>query len=154
MSKNAQLISGAMLSYTLADGTDVLPVTGYVDIADMVTSIPEIFSTPDTVDTTTIDNSTQTSIPALPGGESLDFGVLLSPELYILHALLLASQVDTVSGGNTWFKLTFDAPLSRNITWRGVIPDNVVINGGASADLAEGVLPIYPSTDLVEAANA
>lgn len=153
MSKNAQLISGAMLSYVLADGTDVDPGT-YTDIADMVTSIPELYSKPDTVDTTTVDNTTQTNIPGLSGGDSLDFGVLLSPELYTLHALILASQEDTVTGGNTWFKLTFDAPLSRNITWRGAVSDNVVVNGGQSADLAEGVLPIYPSTDLVEAANS
>lgn len=152
MSKQAQLISGAVLSYALADNVtpDDEPAT-YTAITGAITSIPEMFSKPDTVDTTTIDNTTQTSIPALPGGDSLDFGVLLESDIYTAHAAIVASDL---ANGNTWYKLDFAAPLSRTIKWRGAVADNIVINGGASADLAEGVMPIYPSTDLTEGATA
>lgn len=148
MGKEAQLISGAMLSYGLADGTDTEPVS-YVDIENIITSLPEMFSKPDTVDTTTIDNTTQTNIPGLAGGDSLDFGVLLGSALYTLHATIAASDD---SDGDTWYKLTFPAPLGREFKWRGRVAENIIFNGGQAADLAEGIMPIYPSTDLTEAA--
>ncbi len=149
MAKQAELISGAMLSYALAEvGTpDVEPST-YTNLENTITTIPELFSKPDTVDTTTIDNASQTSIPALPGGDSLDFGVLLGAALYTLHATIVTA--DTTIGG-TWYKLTFDAPLSRVISFRAISAANIIINGGGGADLNEGVLALYPSSDLTEA---
>lgn len=150
MAKEAQLIAGAMLSYALADNAtpDVEPTT-YTDVENVITSIPEIFTKPDTVDTTTIDNTTQTSIPGLSGGDSLDFGVLLNTGIYTIHDSITASDI---ANGDTWYKLTFDAPLSREVKWRGSVADHIVINGGAAADLNQGMLCIFPSTDITDAA--
>lgn len=146
--KQAQLISGAILSYALAENAtpDVEPVT-YTDIMDTVTSLPEMYTKPDTVDTTTVDNKTQTNIPGLSGGDSLDFGVLLGPDIYTTHGAIVASDV---ANGDTWYKLTFDAPLNREIKWRGRMIENIVINGGPAGNLNEGVMAIFPSTDLGE----
>lgn len=146
----AQLISGAKFYYADGDGTDTEPVTWTV-LDDVITELPEFFSKPDTVDTTTINNTTQTNIASLSGGDSLDFGVLLNDALYTAHAAMKASQDDEAKG-DSWFKIEFSAPISRKMTWRGSVSDNVVIAGGAAADLLAGTLPVYPSTDIVEAA--
>lgn len=150
--KEAQLFSGAVLSYAEGDGTSTEPLT-FTDVLGIVTSIPEMFSKPDTVDTTTIENTTQTNIPALPGGDSLDFGVLLADGTYAIHTILKTAQSDQAKGPS-WFKLTFAEPLGLIVTWQGTVANNLTINSGASGDLMQGILAIYPSSDLVEAFTA
>jgi hypothetical protein len=147
--KEAQLVSGATLSYAVGNGTSTAPA--FTAMANMITSLPEFFSKPDTVDTTTVDNLTQTNIPALTGGNSLDFGILLNAATYAVHAALLAGQIDTEKGPS-WFKLVFTAPLSRSVTWQGSVASNLTINSGGASDLMQGILAVYPSSNLTEAA--
>ena len=148
--KDARLISGANLYYGVGDGTST-PAATWVLLEDLIINIPELFSKPDTVDTTTINNTTLTNIPALSGGDSLDFETLINDAIYTAYAAMVAAQNNTSEG--LWFKLTFDEP-ARDIVWGGVLPTNLIISGGGGADLNKGILAIYPTTDLTDTATA
>lgn len=144
MSK-AQLISGATVSYAV--GAETEP-TVWVLLKDIITDLPEMFSKPDTVDTTTVDNISQTNIAGMTGGDSLDFGVLLNSDLYTAHEAMLASQ--NGAQGAPWFKIEYLAPVSRKMTWRGTVANNVTQKGGKGADVLAGTLSVYPATDIEE----
>lgn len=148
--KDARLISGATLGYALGDATST-PATTFTDLENVVISLPELFSKPDTIDTTTINNTSLTNIPALSGGDSLDFEVLVNDDMYAYHAAIYAGQIAEATGP-CWFQLKFVAP-ARTITWQGVVPTNLIINGGGGADLNQGVLAIYPSSDITDVAT-
>lgn len=144
----AQLISGATFSY--AEGSALEP-TSWTTLNNTITDLPEMFTKPDTVDTTTIDNTTQTNIPGLSGGDSLDFGVLINETLINAHATMYASQ-NNEAKGDAWFKLEYAAPVSRKMIWRGSVPEHITQAGGKATDLLTGTLSIYPSTDIEESA--
>lgn len=148
--KDGVLISGASLSYGLGDATTT-PATLFIEMEEVIVSIPEFYSKPDTIDTTTINNTTLTNIPALSGGDSLDFTVLVNDSMYAYHAAIYAAQIAEATGP-CWFQLKFASP-ARTITWQGVVPSNLVINGGGGADLNQGVLAIYPSSDFTDIAT-
>jgi len=150
--KEARLISGADLSYGEGDGTAVVPAAiSWVKLENLIINIPELFTKPDTVDTTTINNTSLTNIPALSGGDSLDFETLVNDAMYTAYGLMYTMSNTPLTKG-LWFKLTFDEP-ARDIVWSATIPSNLIISGGGSADLNKGILATYPSSDLTDTAT-
>jgi hypothetical protein len=151
--KDARLISGADLYYGSGDGTAVVPTAiSWVKLENLIINIPELFSKPDTVDTTTINNTNLTNIPGLSGGDSLDFETLVNDAMYSAYALMLVMS-NTPATKGLWFKLVFDDP-GRDIIWGATIPTNLIISGGAGADLNKGILATYPTTDLTDTATS
>lgn len=116
---------------TVTSGSPVYPTTGWKQIPD-ITGIPAMNSTPNQLQTTTLDELVQhTYIAGLQDlGGSFEFSANLTPELI--------EAVEEFTGdppaGKVWaFKLSFPAPLSVSYWWTGSIQPIRPGEGGVDA---------------------
>lgn len=139
----AQISQGIKLGYAevTAEGTRPEPKT-YTYIPD-VKSIPALGSTPNTQQTTTLDDTQHTYIKGLTDvGGALDFTCNYTPAVI--------AAIDTVIGLQDSGKIIewcveFPDPLKKRIYWDGEV--SPVYNTDVSVDaVVEGTISIIPNT--------
>lgn len=124
------------------------PTTGWTEMVHKIRALPDMFPEPETIDVSTVDNLTPTSIPGPPAGDAYSFTVAPDPEFLTMHRAMYTDQIDTDKGyfwmqidiTNRDQRLEFPARTTQYLS----TPD------GNFGDLDEVSWLVYPAGDVVE----
>lgn len=111
---------GVHLKYAVEATAGTRPTTGYIDLVG-VKSIPALTSAPDTLETTTLNETEyKTYIPGLKDlGGALSFTFNLSQDLKdIWDALMTAYNAGKAAGKETWFEIVVPG-LTESVFFKG-----------------------------------
>jgi hypothetical protein len=117
----AQITAGIKLKYAVETTAGTKPTSGLVAIPG-ISEIPEIGSSPETYETTTLDNlEFKTYIDGLKDtGGALGFTANDTPEFRTAVSTLISAQETALAGGkNVWFFIEVPDPIGETLSFTG-----------------------------------
>lgn len=111
-----------------------------------VRNLPNFFPDPETVDTSTVDNKTPTSIPAASAGEAYAFTVAPNKEFLDAHAAMVSDQLDD-SKGSFWLRIKL-TNRGQYVTGQFRTVEYLPTPEGAFGELDEITWNVYAASDL------
>lgn len=111
-----------------------------------IRNLPNFFPDPDTLDTSTVDNKTPTSIPAASAGEAFGFTVAPNDEFLEAHTSMVADQLDD-SKGPFWLRIQL-TNRKQQVTGQFTTVEYLPTPEGAFGELDEITWNVYAASDL------
>ena len=146
----ADVIKNYKVEY--APYAEAAPTTGFVELKDCIRSIPNLFPTPDAVDTSSVTNGRGTSIPGVAKAEAFTFKVAPDTAFLTAHTAMVTDQNDSTKGF-FWMRVTFPQ-RGYTVTFPAKTVDELATPSGELGALDEVDWPVYPQEDPVKAAIA
>lgn len=110
-----------------------------------IKSYPDLSGTPETIETTDLEDTFQTFVPGVQSMESLEFTANYTPEAY---AAVVAAESTT----DQYYQIEFgDAGAQGIFYWTGT--HSVRITGGDVNAVREMVITIVPSSGITKATS-
>lgn len=120
--------------------------TTWTELSNCIRALPNFFPDPDTVDTTTVDNVTPTSIPGMSAGEAYGFTVAPNKEFLDAHAEMVTEQLDD-SKGSFWMQIDM-TNRGQRIEGQFTTVEYLPTPEGNAGELDEITWNVYASSDL------
>lgn len=151
----AQITAGVKLYYQVETVAGTRPASTWTQIPG-VTELPEIGASPDTLETTTLDNlQYKTYIPGL-----LDTGGVLSitfndtDSFRTIYTTMMGAQTTAAASGlSLWFKIFVPSPINRNLAFQGKLSP-LGFAGAAVNGVLQAKLNIVPTNEPTWTAGA
>jgi len=125
------------------------PTTGWVRVP-LINSMPSLYSTPDTVDTTTFDNLKYTSsIPGLQSQDVREFTMLLNNDTWAMWSDICDKFEAAQASGLAMWCCHYHPKLDKANFYTGE-PTRIVLDGGDPNNALTVTLPLTPSGEIVE----
>ncbi|WP_312694117.1 hypothetical protein [Caproiciproducens sp.] len=124
--------------------------TGWVKIENAVRSIPNLFPTPEVVDTSVVTNSRSSSIPGVAKAEAYTFKVAPDAAFLTAHTAMVTDQ-NAAAKGSFWMRVTYPK-RGYTVTFPAKTVDELATPSGELGALDEVDWPVYPQADPVKAA--
>lgn len=140
----ADIIKAYKVSY--APHSESAPTT-FTEFKNCIRGLPNFFTDPDTVDTTTIDNTVKTSIPGLSGGEAYGFTVAINDEFLTAHETMVENQTASEKG-SFWIEVQL-TNRKQKIIMQCTTVTNLPTPEGSAGDLDEITWNVYLQSDPI-----
>lgn len=111
-----------------------------------IRNLPNLFPDPETIDTSTVDNKTPTSIPAAATGDALGFTVAPNAEFLAAHAAMVSDMLDDAKG-SFWMRITL-TNRKQQITGQFTTVEYLPTPEAGFGDLDEITWNVYAASDL------
>lgn len=124
--------------------------TGWVAIANAISSVPNLFPTPEVVDCSVVTNARSSSIPGVAKAEAYTFKVAPDAAFLTAHTAMVTDQNDA-SKGSFWMRVTYPK-RGYTVTFPAKTVDELATPSGNLGALDEVDWPVYPQADPTKAA--
>ncbi len=111
-----------------------------------IRNLPNFFPDPETIDTSTVDNKTPTSIPAAASGEAYGFTVAPNKEFLDAHESMITDQLDDTKG-SFWLRVKL-TNRGQYVTGQFRTVEYLPTPEGAFGELDEITWNVYAASDL------
>lgn len=118
----------------------------WVELKNCIRNLPNFFPDPDTIDTSTVDNLTPTSIPGWSAGEAFGFTVAPTEGFLTAHKAMVTDQKDDMKG-YFWMKVEITNRKQRLI-FKATTVENIPTPEGAAGDLDEVTWNVYAADNI------
>lgn len=147
MAVTPSIIKGYKIAY--APHAEIAPEAGageWVELKNCIRSMPNFFPDPDTIDTSTVDNLTPTSIPGWSAGEAFGFTVAPTEGFLAGHKAMVADQKNDTKG-YFWLKVEMTNRKQR-IIGKFTTVEYLPTPEGSAGDLDEITWNVYAADNL------
>lgn len=147
MAVTPSIIKGYKICYApYAASAPEAAATEWVELKNCIRSMPNFFPDPDTIDTSTVDNLTPTSIPGWSAGEPYGFTVAPTEGFLAAHKAMVQDQKDD-SKGFFWMKIEMTNRKQRIIGAFTTV-EYLPTPEGSAGDLDEITWNVYAAKDM------
>lgn len=145
MATTPSIIKGYHISYAPYSATE--PEDGaWIEIKNTIRALPNFFPDPDTIDTSTVDNTMPTSIAGWSSGEAYGFTVAPTTQFMAALKAMISDQQDDEKG---YFWLRVDITnRNQRLTGKFTTVDYLPTPEGNAGDLDEVTWNVYAVEDL------
>lgn len=141
------IIKGYHISWAPYSASAPTEESAWTELKNCIRSMPNFFPDPDTVDTSTVDNLTPTSIPGWTAGEAYSFTVAPTYPFFQAHMQMVEEQSDSAKG---YFWLRIDLTnRGQRLEGKFTTVDYLPTPEGNAGDLDEISWNVYSQSDLI-----
>lgn len=143
------LNAGLGIAYAVEATAGTRPTTGWTRIPKL-SNIPSLYSTPNTVETTTFDNLRYTSsIAGLQTQEVKEATMILNNETWAMWSGVCDAYETAVAAGKAMWFCHYHPKLDKANFYKGE-PTRIVLDGGDPNNPLTVTIPITPVGEIVE----
>lgn len=125
--------------------SDTKPTT-FTELKNCIRNLPNFFPDPETLDTSTVDNETPTSIPAAAAGEAYAFTVAPNMDFLDAHKSMVTDQLDDAKG-TFWLEVQM-TNRKQKLTGQFRTVEYLPTPEGAFGELDEITWNVYAASDI------